>query len=356
MQAPAVFSILLNLDKKIIRVLQNDFHSHPPINPESSFYNLFDASLKPELESFWQQLILHGAISGYSINAISDNSSNSYCFNAIVQQELVWMIVCKSSDLANENFTSSQVHSSHLLSPEEIPIQQENKIISEGEIFNSDVAHALEEPIRMITGFMTLLKSRYVGSLDEKAGSFFDFAIDGGRRLQKMIVELIAFAAIGKKNQAKEPVDLHSLLQEVLQSMNHQITQYHAQILLPDSGTKLYGYRSELVKLFQHLLDNAIKFRQKDCHPRITIDCLHHAHAITITISDNGIGIPEYAHETIFSAFKKLHGSAAYQGHGLGLTFCKKIIDLHGGSIKVESQQGEGSRFQIQIPAVVANN
>lgn len=355
MQAPAVFSLLLNLDKKIIRVLQNDFHFLPSINPGSSIYSLFDTSLKPELESFWQQLILRKAITGYTIGRIG-SSTNSFCLNGMVHNNDVWLIASKPCSLTNEYLSTATESAPILFSPECINLQQENNIISESEIFNNDIAHALEEPIRMITGFMTLLKSRYAGSLDEKAGSFFDFAIDGGRRLQKMMAELISLAAIGKNKKAKESVDLNSLLREVLQNMSHQVTETKAQILLPDTGIILYGYRAELGRLLQELLDNAIKFRHNDRSLRITVECQHHAHYNIIKITDNGIGIPDYAHETIFALFKKLHASTAYSGNGLGLAFCKKIVTLHGGCIRVESKPGEGSRFSVKLPCKPVNH
>jgi signal transduction histidine kinase len=225
-------------------------------------------------------------------------------------------------------------------------VQQKN---NELEQFAYVASHDLQEPLRMITSFMGMLKNKYGGQLDEKAHTYINFAVDGGKRMQKMIGDLLELSRTGRGDAAKEMVALGDILTEVKQNIFKLIDEANATINVETVLPVLPIYRGDISRLFQNLLGNAIKFRIKDIDPVITISSLEQSDNWLISVKDNGIGIEKDKTKKIFEVFSRLHTQATYDGSGIGLAICKKVAEQHGGNIWVTSIEGKGSTFYITI-------
>lgn len=225
-------------------------------------------------------------------------------------------------------------------------VQQKN---NELEHFAYVASHDLQEPLRMVTSFMGLLKNKYGDQLDERAHTYMNFAVDGGKRMQKMISDLLDVSRTGRGNAIKERVQLGDILNEIQQNIFKLIEENNVTIHIEPDHTVLTVYRGDISRLFQNLLSNAIKFRRKDADPVIRICCTGQENRWLISVEDNGIGIENDKSEKIFEIFTRLHAQDIYQGSGIGLAICKKIAEQHGGNIWVASEEGKGSTFYFTI-------
>lgn len=209
-------------------------------------------------------------------------------------------------------------------------------------------SHDLQEPLRAVTGYTQLLMDEYGDRFDETAQSYADFVIDGAKRMQQLIQDLLAYSRVGTRGKEFAPTDCNVVVQEALRNLQVAIAESKADItfeLLPI----LNADRNQLVQLFQNLIGNAIKFCKQD-HPCISIRATRRETDYLFQVEDNGIGIkPQYL-DRIFEVFKRLHTRREYPGTGIGLAICKKIVLRHGGHIWVESTFGLGTTFFFTIP------
>lgn len=215
--------------------------------------------------------------------------------------------------------------------------------------FSYIVSHDLKEPLRMIINFMDLLQKRYTTQLDEKANKYIDFAVDGGRRMQKMISDLLLYSSTGQNKTGKETIELAEIIKEVELNLYKQINELHASIIIDSPGCPMSVYKSEILRLFQNLISNAIKFRKKDINPIIHISCSEKIDHWLIEIRDNGIGMDSNNIDKVFDVFTRLHGMNEYEGTGIGLAICKKIVQQHNGTIWVASVLNSGSTFYFTL-------
>ncbi|MEN8196660.1 MAG: PAS-domain containing protein, partial [Pseudomonadota bacterium] len=227
----------------------------------------------------------------------------------------------------------------------------ENLKRSNGELeqFAYVASHDLQEPLRMVSSYCQLLKSRYGERLDGDANEFIDFAVDGADRMKGLIQDLLAYSRVGSQGKPLEATDLDEVCDVVLHNLGMAIEDNRATIRRGSLPTVL-GDRIQLVQLFQNMVGNAIKFHAERT-PEIHIGAERKDGEWLISVRDNGIGIdPEYK-DRIFVIFQRLHGAHEHEGTGIGLAVCKKIVERHRGSIWVESELGEGSTFYISLPA-----
>ena len=215
--------------------------------------------------------------------------------------------------------------------------------------FSYIVSHDLKEPLRMVTSFMDLLQKKYAEQLDEKANNYINFAVDGGRRMQKMINDLLLYSNTGQNRTGKETVELVALINEVEQNLLKQINEFDTTIIIDNACCCIQVFKSEILRLFQNLISNAIKFSKKDVKPIIHIHCIDENDYWLISIKDNGIGIDNRNLNKIFDVFTRLHAINEYEGTGIGLAICKKIITQHKGNIWAESVPDIGSTFYFTI-------
>ncbi len=220
---------------------------------------------------------------------------------------------------------------------------------AELEQFAYVASHDLQEPLRKVASFCQLLQRRYAGRLDEKADQYIEHAVDGAKRMQQLINDLLAFSRVGRTAQRQEEVSCAVLLAQAWANVGPAVRASHATIEVGDLPVVL-GETSLLTAVFQNLLSNALKFAGEQA-PRISVSARREGEQWLFSFSDNGMGIPaEYA-ERIFVIFQRLHDRAAYPGTGIGLAMCRKIIEYHGGRIWLDTTVTSGARFCFTLPA-----
>jgi len=210
-------------------------------------------------------------------------------------------------------------------------------------------SHDLQEPLRTTSGFIELIQQQYHGKLDEKADKYLVFISEATTRMKVLIKDLLDFSRIGTKAELKE-IDCNIMLTNMLADIMAAIQEAKADIKFTELPV-INGYPTEIKLLFQNLVINAIKFRRKDVTPQINISAQKKEGYWEFAVSDNGIGIEKNSSERIFDIFQRLHTRKEYEGSGIGLSHCKKIVELHGGKIRVESIPGVGSIFYFTLPA-----
>lgn len=216
------------------------------------------------------------------------------------------------------------------------------------EQFAYTVSHDLQEPIRMIKGYSKLVNDRYTEILDEKARSFLEFILEGATRMQQLISDLLKYSRITSKAKSFDKVDCNSIIKDVLTDLQFQIIENDVSVDCENLPV-LNGDQTQLRQLFQNLIQNAIKFK-REINPEIIIKCKKRRKEYLFSIEDNGIGIEKESYERIFEIFQRLHERNKYEGTGIGLAICKKIIERHNGKIWIESELDKGSTFYFTIP------
>ncbi len=213
-------------------------------------------------------------------------------------------------------------------------------------------SHDLQEPLRMVTSYVQLLAQRYKGKLDSDAHEFISFAVDGAIRMWKLINDLLTYSRLGTRGKELESADCQTVLNQSLNDLKVAIEENGAVVTHDPLPTVMVD-KLQLGQIFQNLIGNAIKFRGNE-PPRIHVSASRNGNMWTFSVRDNGIGIaPEYA-ERIFIIFQRLHGRNEYDGTGIGLAICKKIVERHGGRIWAESEVGKGATFYFTLPAIKA--
>lgn len=209
-------------------------------------------------------------------------------------------------------------------------------------------SHDLQEPLRMVSSYMQLLEARYKDKLDDDAKEFIDFAVDGAARMQRLIQDLLAFSRVGTRGRAPEVVSAEAALDEALQNLGMRIQEHGAKVERDDLPS-VFVDRNQLTQVFQNLVGNAIKFRAER-EPVVTVQAHPHGDFYEFRVQDNGIGFDQKHADRIFVIFQRLNSRELYEGTGIGLAICKKIIERHGGRIWVESTMGEGTTFYFTLP------
>ncbi len=210
-------------------------------------------------------------------------------------------------------------------------------------------SHDLREPLRMVTMYVDLLARRYGDKLDSDAREFIGYARDGALRMNTLILDLLDYARIGRVG-GREAVELGRAALHAVDVLALAICETHGEVTVGDTLPRVHGNFEDLVRLFQNLIANALKYRSPDRPPRVRVTAVHEGDDMVVRVADNGIGIaPEYR-ERIFGVFQRLHGPGTYEGTGIGLASAKKIVEQHGGRIWVESTLGEGSTFCFTLP------
>jgi signal transduction histidine kinase len=212
-------------------------------------------------------------------------------------------------------------------------------------------SHDLQEPLRKVAGFCQLLERRYKGQLDERADEYIHYAVDGAQRMQQLINDLLAFSRVGRTSERFEPVPLVDAVHRALDNLTVAVRSAGATIEIGALPT-VTGDPRLLTALFQNLIANGIKFHRPGVAPRVEVRARtpSDGSAVTVSVSDNGIGIEDRYAEQIFTLFKRLHTKSDYEGTGIGLALCKRIVEFHGGRIWLEPTQGVGATFHLTLP------
>jgi len=241
--------------------------------------------------------------------------------------------------------------SAHKITEEQLARQARELAQSNTELeqFAYVASHDLQEPLRVISSYTQLLARRYKGQLDPKADEFIAFIVDGTMRMQRLIQDLLQYARIDKKEKTFSSMESQAALNQALAGLRSAIAAGQATVT-SDPLPAVHGDELQLSQLFQNLIGNAIKYRGPDS-PRIHVSALRDGSEWVFTVADNGIGIDPQFNEQIFEIFQRLHGMGEYEGTGIGLALCRKIVERHRGRIWVESEPGKGARFRFTLPA-----
>ncbi len=226
-----------------------------------------------------------------------------------------------------------------------VALEKKNEELAQ---FNYIASHDLQEPLRTVTSFSKLLAKENKDVLNETGLEYLDFILQASERMQQLIMELLDYSRIGRDKVLMD-IDCNRVVELVLLDMSARTNEDNAQVEIGELPT-IKGYKMEMRQLFQNLLSNALKFSKKDETPRIKISSQREDSHWLFKIEDNGIGIAERHLHKIFGIFQRLHSRKKYEGTGIGLAHCKKIVEIHNGEIWVDSEKGKGSTFYFTIP------
>lgn len=301
------------------------------------FQSGFPAIFSPQLhQSLIPSILPNGQerIQHTTVNAIAANSGDGF-YALIALQDI--------TDLSYRLKTYQQ------------ELTERKKIQEELERSNADLerfaylaSHDLQEPLRMVTSFTQLLAKRYQGQLDSEADRIIGFAVDGAKRMEALIRDLLTYSRLSVQGKSFDPIKCEEVL---------DLTLNNLQLLIQETGTSICrnplptirADESQLVQLFQNILSNAIKYRSNK-PPEITVGAKAANGQWLFYFQDNGIGINPQYFGRIFDIFQRLHTREKYPGTGIGLAVCQKIVNRHGGKMWVESEPDQGSTFYFTLP------
>ena len=220
---------------------------------------------------------------------------------------------------------------------------------SDLEQFAYVASHDLQEPLRMVAGYVQLIERRYKDKLDADANDFIGFAVEGAQRMQRLINDLLSYSRVGRRVSELTPVDSEIAFTHALESLRTTVEESAGTVTHDPLPTKVWADETQLEQLLQNLVNNALKFKGAES-PRVHVSAERRGADWLFSVRDNGIGIDREYFDRIFVIFQRLHGRQEYPGTGIGLAICKRIVDRHGGRIWVESTPGAGATFYFTLP------
>ena len=216
------------------------------------------------------------------------------------------------------------------------------------EQFNFITSHDLQEPLRTVSNYIRILEEDYFEELPEDAKKHLETIARATNRMSILITSLLDFSRLGRERKIVS-VDCKLLIEDIISDLNTLIEASNTKIIINDLP-KINGYKTEIRQLFQNLITNAIKFRKKDSKAIVKIGYIKSEIDHEFYVQDNGIGIEQKHFDRIFQIFQKLRAKDNVEGYGIGLANCRKIVEIHGGELWVESEYGKGSTFKFTIP------
>ncbi|GAB2684996.1 sensor histidine kinase [Thalassiella azotivora] len=213
-------------------------------------------------------------------------------------------------------------------------------------------SHDLQEPLRKVASFCQLLEKRYGGQFDERGEQYIHFAVDGAKRMQQLINDLLDFSRVGRLSTGLSDVPLQDCLDRALGNLETALEESGA-VVTHDELPVVHGEAPLLTQMLQNLVGNAVKFRGEEA-PRVHVGCHETAEGWELSVADNGIGIEPQYHDRVFVIFQRLHPKDVYSGTGIGLSMCKKIVEHHGGRIWVDPDVERGTTIRWTLPRPAA--
>lgn len=222
---------------------------------------------------------------------------------------------------------------------------------AELEAFAYVVSHDLRQPVRAVIGFLGLLEQALAPALAGEAREYFDFARDGARRMDRMILDLLDYSRVGRGGRGKAAIDVAGVIAGLAPMLALAFKDAGGRFEIEGSLPTVWGDCEELTRLFQNLIDNAVKYRSPERPLKVTLSCRAEGEDWLFCLADNGMGIPERGVERIFRLFLRMRAGDGAEGTGIGLALCRKIVEAHGGRIWAESEPGAGARFLFTLPS-----
>jgi PAS domain S-box-containing protein len=221
------------------------------------------------------------------------------------------------------------------------------------EQFAYAVSHDMRQPLRMVTSYLSLIENALTQKMDEEEQQFLNFAIDGAKRMDSMILSLLDYSRVGNKSLAIKQIDSRAALHEALAFLQPELQSSGGSIEIFGEWPEITASRDELTRLLQNLIGNALKYHEINQPPRVEISALVTATLFKVAVRDFGIGIDEQHIERLFKVFSRLNARSRFEGTGVGLALCRKIVEHHGGKIGAQSAgEGQGSIFWFELPLI----
>ncbi|MFZ2407565.1 MAG: ATP-binding protein, partial [Methylobacter sp.] len=222
---------------------------------------------------------------------------------------------------------------------------------AELEQFAYAVSHDMRQPLRMVTSYLSLIEDALAGSLNEETQQFLEFAVNGAKRMDAMILSLLDYSRIGRIFEAKTRLSSKASLEEALAFLNPELSACGGEINVTGDWPELFASRDELTRLLQNLIGNALKYHEEHKPPQVHIHGTVCAGSLRVEVRDQGIGIEPSQMDRLFKVFSRLQARSRFDGTGVGLALCRKIVEHHGGIIGVESAgEGQGCVFWFELP------
>ncbi|MGA2060584.1 MAG: ATP-binding protein [Thermoguttaceae bacterium] len=247
---------------------------------------------------------------------------------------------------AEEELNHYREHLEELVAKRTEELSRSNRDLEQ---FAYAASHDLQEPLRMIAGYLQLLSERYKGQLDEKADKYIDYSVDGASRMSILIRDLLDYSRVNTRGEELRIVDCNKAFESAMRNLGSAIKESAATIT-HDSLPVVRADQTQLAQLFQNLVGNAIKFRSPQRLPQVHVSARKDQTHWIFRVQDNGIGFEQQYEDKIFMIFQRLHGRGQYPGTGIGLAICKRIIERHGGKIWADSEPDKGTNFFFTIP------
>jgi light-regulated signal transduction histidine kinase (bacteriophytochrome) len=222
---------------------------------------------------------------------------------------------------------------------------------AELEQFSYAISHDMRQPLRMISSYLKLIETDLADRLDGEQREYFNFVIDGAKRMDAMMVGLLEYSRVGRKGEPCAWLESRTVLDEALLFLEPAIAEASASVAVKGAWPRIFASPDEMLRLLQNLIGNALKFRISGRTPQIDMTSEMVDRTWRVCVADNGVGIIPGQIERLFQVFQRLQSRTAYEGTGIGLALCRKIVEHHGGTIWAESAgENQGSRFYFALP------
>jgi PAS domain S-box-containing protein len=313
---------------------------------------LLSTQLPEPIEALEAHLLEHGHWEGELVNHIRSGRRVSVLSKWVARLDAagdIDAVVVIQTDITTQTLLEDRLRARSVeLERLNVDLERSNTDLEQ---FAYAASHDLAEPLRAISGPVSLLSRRYAGQLDKDADMFIGFAVDGCERMQALIDDLLTYSRVGRIEGKAATVDVDALVRGGLLDGLRQIIDEHGAQVTIDALPSVAGEGSQLKQVFQNLIANAVKFARPGVPPAVHLGAERVGNSWRFTVSDNGIGIDLRHRDRVFGMFKRLHSREAYPGTGIGLALCKKIVERHGGVIGVEDgPDGVGSTFWFTLP------
>jgi PAS domain S-box-containing protein len=209
-------------------------------------------------------------------------------------------------------------------------------------------SHDLQEPLRMVASYTELLERRYSDKLDERAQKYIGYATDGAERMKRLINDLLEYSRLDTSTDERNTINMNELIDDVLENLKIHIQEVDADVVVDDLP-EVIGHKTQIGRIFQNLIDNGLKF-QDESPVEIEVSGTRQGDMAEFQVTDNGVGFDSDNADRIFGMFQRVHDRDVYDGTGAGLALVKKIVESHGGTISLESEQGAGTTFHFTLP------
>ena len=311
--------------------------------------DIFDIGILQNWQKLYESAFL-GITTQQEINVANPNNNGmrwiDININPIYNGDKITGVACYGKNIT----TRKQQENTVIELNRQIKLRADELASSNKELeeFAYIASHDLQEPLRMVSSFLKLLHKKYDTVLDEKGRQYIYFAVDGATRMRQIILDLLEYSRVGKGKQQPELINLHQLLNDILLLNSVAIKEKNA-IIKWNNLPEIHGIKVSIQQVFQNLISNALKYQQPGNDAFIEIIATEAEEHWLFEVADNGIGIDPAFYDKIFVVFQRLHEKDKYEGNGIGLSVCKKIIEKDGGKIWVESNQGKGCRFLFTL-------